>query len=38
MYSNRAILDTICSIFAVLFRLLWKYWRTRFFRLMALPT
>lgn len=38
IYSNRAILETIFSIFAVLLRLLWKYWRTRFFRLMAFPT
>ena len=38
IYSNLAILDTIFSILAVLFRLLWKYWRTRFFKLMAFPT
>ena len=36
IYSNLAILDTIFSILAVLFRLLWKYWRTRFFKLMVL--
>ena len=38
MYSNLAMRDTICSILAVLLRLLWKYCRTRFFRLMAFPT
>ena len=38
MYSNLAIRETIFSIFAVLFLLLWKYWRTLFFRLMAFPT
>ena len=36
--NESRIRSTICKIFALLLRLLWKYWRTRFFRLIAFPT